>query len=121
MWQFALWGLAGAATNRAIIFLEASNRAKERPWRYPEGPGAWSYAISVVLHCCIGAVVTFAAAESGYIHNALLGLGLGASATVAMKAISRMSLAALPAARGAGSGEDPGDSGEGPSREGDSS
>jgi hypothetical protein len=107
MWQFALWGLAGAAANRAIIFLEASNKAKGRPWRYPEGPGGWAYAISVVLHCCIGAVVTFAAAESGYIHNALLGLGLGASATVAMKTISRMSLAALTAARAAGSGEDP--------------
>jgi hypothetical protein len=106
MWQFALWGLAGAASNRAIIFIEASSRVKGRPWRYPEGPGGVVYAISVLLHCCIGAIVTFAAAESGYIRNSLLALGLGASATVAMKTISRMSLAALTAARAAGSGED---------------
>jgi hypothetical protein len=98
MWQYALWGLAGAAINRALIFLEANSRAKGPAWQYPEGPGGSFFALAVVLHCAVGAIVTYATAASGYIHNPLLGIGLGAAAPVAVKTISRMALAALPPA-----------------------
>ena len=96
MWQYALWGLVGAAINRALIFLEANRRVKGAPWRFPEGPGGGFFALAVGLHCGIGAAVTYASAVSGVIHNPLLGLGLGATAPVAMKTVSRIALAALP-------------------------
>jgi len=96
MWQYALWGLAGAAINRALVFLEANRRVKGPAWRYPEGPGGGFFALAVALHCGIGAAVTYAAAVSKVIHNPLLALGLGATAPVAMKTVSRIALAALP-------------------------
>src|ERR1022692_3045910 len=97
MWEYALWGLAGAAINRALVFLEANRRVKGSAWRYPEGPGGGFFALAVVLHCGIGAAVTYAAAVSQVIHSPLLALGLGATAPVAMKTVSRIALAALPA------------------------
>lgn len=112
MWQYALWGLAGAAINRALIFLEANRRVKGPAWRYPEGPGGGFFALAVALHCAVGAIVTYATSVSGYIHNPLLGIGLGATAPVAVKTISRMALAALPPAdsdRGQGVGIDRGE------------
>jgi hypothetical protein len=109
MWQYALWGLAGAAINRALIFLEANRRVKGPAWRYPEGPGGGFFALAVALHCAVGAIVAYATAASGYIHTPLLGIGLGAGAPVAVKTISRMALAAFP----------PGASGEEPGMKGD--
>jgi hypothetical protein len=93
----AVWGLAGAAVNRTLVFLEANRRAKGPAWRFPEGPGGGFFVLATVLHCGIGSVVSAAAAQSGYISNSLVALGLGASAPVAMKAISRMALAAVTA------------------------
>lgn len=96
MWQYALWGLAGAAVNRALIYLEASQRAKGWPWRRPHGPGGGVYAVSVILHCAIGALVTWAAADAGLIVNALLAVGAGAVAPVLVKKASGYTLAMLP-------------------------
>ena len=96
MWVFALWGAAGAAINRALIFLEANRRVKGPPLRYPQGPGPGFFALATALHCGTAAAVTYAAAVSGYIHTPLLGLGLGAAAPVAVKTVSRMALAAFP-------------------------
>jgi hypothetical protein len=95
-WQYALWGLAGASINRALIYLEASQRVKGWPWRYPHGPGGGAYFLSVVLHCGIGGSVTAAAAQSGVISNALLALGMGASAPAVVKKLSQYTLAILP-------------------------
>lgn len=96
MWLYALWGLAGAAVNRALIFLEASQRVKGWPWRSPDGPGGGVYLVSVVLHCAIGAVVAFAAADARIATNGLLALGLGAGAPVVVKKVSGYTLAVLP-------------------------
>ncbi len=109
MWQYALWGLAGAAINRALIFLEANRRVKGPAWRYPEGPGGGFFALAVVLHCAIAAIVTYATADSRYIHTPLLGIGLGATAPVAVKTICRMALAGLPSH---GSGRESGGEGD---------
>lgn len=100
MWLYALWGLAGAAINRALVFLEANRRVKGPPWHFPEGPGGGFFALAVVLHCGIGTAVTYAAADTKLIHNPLMALGLGATAPVAMKTISRIALAALPGGEG---------------------
>jgi hypothetical protein len=106
MWQFALWGLAGAAINRALIYLEASQRVKGWPWRRPDGPGGGVFLVSQILHCCIGAVVTAAVAQSGLVSSPLLALGMGAAAPAVVKKISRYSLNALPPASGDGRGKD---------------
>src|SRR4051794_14255957 len=88
----SLWGLAGAAINRALVFLEANRKVKGPAWRYPEGPGGEFFALATALHCVMGAVVTTAAAQSGFVPKALVALGLGASAPVVMKTLSRMAL-----------------------------
>lgn len=95
-WQYALWGLAGAAVNRALIYLEAAERVKGPPWRAPQGPGGVAYLVSVVLHCCVGAIVAGAAAQSGFISNAAVALGIGVAAPVAVKKLSSYTLAVLP-------------------------
>ncbi|MFI1928043.1 hypothetical protein [Streptomyces sp. NPDC020377] len=92
----ALWGLAGAAVNRTLVFLEANRRIKGPAWRYPEGPGGGFFLLATVLHCGVGAVVAAATAQSGYVTNSLVAMGVGASAPVAMKSLSRMALTALP-------------------------
>jgi hypothetical protein len=95
-WQYAAWGLAGAMIHRALIFLEANRRTKGPAWRYPEGPGPSFFALATVLHGAIAAVVTYVTADAGYIHNPLLGLGLGIAAPTAVKKISSLALGALP-------------------------
>jgi hypothetical protein len=106
VWQYALWGLVGAAVNRALVYLEETNRAKGWPWQFPYGPGAGPYLVSVVLHCGIAAGVTAGAAAAGYIGNAVVALGIGAAAPVVVKKISGYTLALLPRAEGEAKGQD---------------
>lgn len=98
LWQYAaLWGLAGGAVDRALIYLEAAQRVKGRhPWRLPDGPGGGVYAVSVLLHCAIAAVVTGAVGEAGYAPNAAVALGLGVVAQVVVKKLSSYALAVIP-------------------------
>jgi hypothetical protein len=96
MWQYALWGLAGAASNQALAYIEASQRVKGWPWKRPHGPGGGAYLVSVLLHCVIGALVAAAAAQSGVVHNALLAFGMGVAAPVAVRKVSQYTLAVLP-------------------------
>jgi hypothetical protein len=96
MWQYALWGLAGAAINRALLFLEASQRAKGWPWRFPFGPGAAPFCVATLLHLGIATVVTAAAAEAGYVPNALIAIGIGAAAPVVVKKMAGYTLSVLP-------------------------
>jgi hypothetical protein len=94
-WEYAVLGLAGALINRALIFLEANKRAKGPAWRYPEGPGPVFFALATALHGAIAAVVTYVAADAGYIHDRLLGLALGAVAPIAVRRASSIALGAL--------------------------
>ncbi|GAA2071286.1 hypothetical protein GCM10009780_03220 [Actinomadura alba] len=97
MWEYALWGLLGAAANRALVFLEANRRVKGVAWRFPEGPGGGYFLVACLLHCGIGAALTSAAAATGVIATPLIALGLGATAPTAMAKVGRYALAALPA------------------------
>ncbi len=106
-WQYALWGLAGAAINRVLIYLEAAQRAKGPPWRAPQGPGGGVYSVSVLLHCIIGAVVVLAVGQSGYVANAVVALGIGAAAPVVVKKLSRYTVAVLPKTGDAEEQEEP--------------
>jgi hypothetical protein len=96
MWHYALWGLAGAATNQALAYIEASRKVKGWPWKYPYGPGGGAYLVAVLLQCGVGAIVTWVAAQSGAIHNVLFAFGLGVAAPVAVNKISQYTLAILP-------------------------
>src|SRR5262245_52526364 len=96
MWQYALWGLAGAAINRAMLYLEAAQRIKGWPWRYPYGPGGGPYLVATTLHLGIGAIVAAGAADAGYVSNALIATGIGAAAPIVVNRIAGYTLALLP-------------------------
>ena len=97
VWQYAaVWGLAGGAVNRALIYLEAAQRVKGPPWRQPDGPGGGVYMVAVLLHCAIAAVVTGAVAQADYVPNAVVALGIGAAAPVVVKKLSSYTLAVMP-------------------------
>jgi len=95
MWQFALWGLAGAAVNRALVFLEANRRAKGKAWQYPEGPGGGYFAVACVLHCAIGSTITYASALSGLPLSPILAIGMGIGAPAASAKLARIAVAIL--------------------------
>lgn len=96
-WQYSLWGLAGAAAARAVSCAEAIPRVKGPPWRFPFGPGGGMYLLAVALNCLAGMAVTgAAAAQSATFRQPLIGLGLGAGASVALKALSGYTVALLP-------------------------
>jgi hypothetical protein len=96
MWQYALWGLVGAAVNRALLFLEASQRVKGWPWAQPDGPGGGVYAVSVVLHLAIAATTTAAVSTTALLSNGFLAFGMGAAAPVVVKKVSGYALKVLP-------------------------
>lgn len=98
-WQYALWGVAGGAAARAVSCAEAIPRVKGPPWRFPYGPGGGTYLLAAILHCFIALVVAgAAAAQSAMFRHPLIALGLGAGASIALKAVSGYTLALLPRA-----------------------
>ena len=97
MWEFALWGLVGAATNRAVVFLEASQQAKGRwPWKQPDGPGGGVYAVSVLLHMAIATATTAALATTAVVTSAFVAFGAGVAAPVVVKKAARYAESLLP-------------------------
>lgn len=98
-----MWGLAGAAVNRALVFLEASQRVKGWPWAPPDGPGGGLFAVAQVLHLGIGAAVTAAASTTAVVANGFVAFGIGAVAPLVVKKLAGYTLAQLP---GAAPGDD---------------
>lgn len=96
MWVYALWGLVGAAATRAVVFIEACQRAKGWPWPRPIGPGGGAYAVAIVLHLGVAAAVTAALSTTPYIPNPAIAFGIGAAAPVVVKKLSRYAQAMLP-------------------------
>ena len=100
MWAFALWGLAGSATARSVVLVEAIDRVKGRPWTVAAGgPGGWMFLLAQVLHCGIGVAV--ASVVGGSVRDtavsaALVGFGLGAGAPAVVKKLSGYTLALVP-------------------------
>lgn len=97
MWQYALWGLLGAATNRAVLFVEAAQRVKGWPWKRPRGPGGGVYAASIVIHLGIASTTTAALATTSIIASGFLAFGAGAAAPVVVKKIARYVESLVPA------------------------
>jgi hypothetical protein len=96
MWECALWGLIGAATMRAIVFIEASLRVKSWPWLPPAGPGAALFTVTTVLHLGIAAAVTAALSDTPYVPNAAIAFGFGAAAPVVVRKVARIAQSLLP-------------------------
>ncbi|MCR6490843.1 hypothetical protein M8542_49490 [Amycolatopsis sp. OK19-0408] len=105
MWQYAVWGLVGAAVNRALLFLEASHRVKGWPWARPDGPGGGVYAVSIVLHLLIATATTAAVATTTIIANGLLAFGMGAAAPVVVKKVCGYAMTLLPSDEPGGEGD----------------
>jgi hypothetical protein len=89
-------GLVGAAVNRALVFLEASHRAKGWPWVQPEGPGGGVFAVSIVLHLGIATATTAALATTAIITNGFIAFGTGAAAPVVVKKVASLAMTLAP-------------------------
>jgi hypothetical protein len=111
VWQYALWGLVGAAVNRALIFLEATQRAKGWPWVQPDGPGGGVYTVSIVLHLAIATATTAALATTAIITNGFVAFGMGVAAPVVVKKAARYAMG-LTAPGDEGKGQEPLDRGD---------
>ncbi|WP_148089023.1 hypothetical protein [Saccharothrix texasensis] len=88
MWQYAMWGLVGAAANRAILFIEATQRVKAWPWTRPKGPGGGIYAVATLLHLAIATATTAALATTAIVASDFVAFGIGAAAPVVVKKIA---------------------------------
>ncbi len=97
MWQYALWGLIGAAANRAVLLLEATQRVKGWPWARPQGPGGGVYTMSIIVHLGIAAATTAALATTAIITNGFIAFGIGAAAPVVVKKIAGYAETLIPA------------------------
>lgn len=97
VWQYALWGLLGAAVNRGVVFLEASQRAKGWPWARPNGPGAGVYAVSIVLHLGIAAATAAALSSTAIVTSPFIAFGAGVGAPTVVKKIAGYALSLVPA------------------------
>lgn len=98
MWQYALWGLLGAAANIGVVYLEAANRVKGWPWARPHGPGGGVYVVSIIVQLVIAGATTAALATTPMVGNALVAFGIGAAAPVVVKKLARFAENLLPPA-----------------------
>lgn len=96
MWPYALWGLLGAAVNRGVVFLEASQRVKGWPWARPNGPGGGVYAVSIVLHLGIAAVTAAALSSTAIVTSPFIAFGVGVGAPAVVKKIAGYALSLVP-------------------------
>jgi hypothetical protein len=97
MWQYALWGLVGAAANRGVVFLEAAQRVKGWPWARPKGPGGGIYVVSILVHLAIAAATTAALATAAIVTSGLIAFGLGAAAPTVVKKVAAYAETLVPA------------------------
>lgn len=93
-WEYALIGVAGAAAERAIVFLRALDRVPhgQRPWKVPHGPGGGMYLLSLALHLGIAAVAVGALAGAGLVTNSFVAMGGGVGAVQLVKQARALAL-----------------------------
>src|SRR5882757_9076320 len=96
MWQDALWGLIGAASNIGVVFLEASRRVKGWPWACPKGPGGDVYAVMIIIQLGIASATTAAVSTTGIVANPFIAFGMGAAAPVVVKKVAKYVESLLP-------------------------
>ncbi|MFI6166344.1 hypothetical protein ACIBCN_06105 [Nocardia sp. NPDC051052] len=100
MWQYALWGVAGALVNCCVKFLEDSQRVNGWPWaKDRNGPGGGVYSTWILVHLVVAGVVTFTLANTDFITNEVVAFGAGVGWPVLVKKIfASVESAALPTA-----------------------
>ncbi|MFJ9554420.1 hypothetical protein ACIRPH_11425 [Nocardiopsis sp. NPDC101807] len=82
LWQYALWGLLGAAAVEGSEAFAVMRRTHAPPWRHKEGPAPTVFAWSVVIRLFLGAIVASVMGESGAVANAVGAFGVGLAAPV---------------------------------------
>lgn len=96
-WEFALWGLLGAAANRGVRFLEDLQRVKGWPWgRTAGGPGAGPFFAAVAVHLFLGAAVAATLSSAAIVDNPFVAFGAGAGAVLAVKKAGSYAYGHLP-------------------------
>ncbi|GLZ43558.1 hypothetical protein [Actinokineospora sp. NBRC 105648] len=88
IWQYALWGLVGAAANIGVVFLEASNRVKGWPWERPSGPGGGVYLASVLVNLAIATGTTAALSTTTIVTHGFIAFGVGAAAPAVVRKVA---------------------------------
>ncbi|WP_067474262.1 hypothetical protein [Nocardia amamiensis] len=106
MWQYALWGIAGAAANCGIAYLEVSTRVKGWPWRRSNGgPGGGVYLSWVMINLGVAGVTTWAIAYGDIINTNAAAFGAGVAAPALVKKLAAYSeTSALTQRSGEGNG-----------------
>lgn len=100
MWQYAAWGLIGAATYRCLIIRAAVLRdrdpfpRRDRRWNFPEGPGADALVAALCTHAPLGAAAGCAAAVAGA-ASPLVALIPGVVTPIVLKPVGRLALRIL--------------------------
>lgn len=97
VWQYALWGMLGAAANCGVAFLQASRRVpKGWPWAEPDGPGGGVYAASIGVHLFLGTVTAAALAAASIVNNSFVAFGAGVGAVALVKKAGAYAIVAIP-------------------------
>ncbi|NYH54558.1 hypothetical protein HNR06_004147 [Nocardiopsis arvandica] len=87
LWEFALWGLAGAGCVEALEFAAAISRTRNWPWRAPGAPPAFPLLVSVVLRLSVGTVLAMALGGSDQIAGEIGAFVSGVAAPVIIERI----------------------------------
>jgi hypothetical protein len=96
MWHDALWGIAGAAANIGVVFIQASQRVKGWPWTRPYGPGGDVYAVAQLVHLGVAALTVAALANAGLVPNVAVAFLIGATAPEVLKRLTQTMQSWLP-------------------------
>lgn len=91
-----MWGLIGAAANRGVKFLEASEKVKGWPWVQPHGPGGGVYAASIAINLGVAGMTVGAVATTGWIVNEFVAFALGVGAATLVKKAGEYASSFLP-------------------------
>lgn len=96
-WEYALWGLLGAASNRGLRFVEDLHRVKGWPWaRAVGGPGAGPYVAATGVHLFLGAAAAAALTAAGIVDNAFLAFCAGVGAVLVVKKAGELAAGQVP-------------------------
>ncbi|MFD3427686.1 hypothetical protein [Nocardia fluminea] len=89
MWQYALWGIAGAVANCGIAYLENSVRVKGWPWLKDNGgPGGGVYLSWVAVNVGVAGLTTWAIAYGDIISTNAAAFGAGVAAPALVKKLA---------------------------------
>ncbi|MEV0539261.1 hypothetical protein [Nocardia salmonicida] len=103
MWQYALWGIAGATANCGIAYLEDSTRVKGWPWlKSNGGPGGGVYLSWLTVHLGVAGLTTWAIAYGDIISTNAAAFGAGVAAPVLVKKLASYGESSIPSTNSGG-------------------